>query len=116
MRYRIGIAAAALLVAGLLSSEQVQAAPIGTIVLDGQSSCFAGDVTGNLGGATACFGPIGSNDPGPSGGGYELMGMQFDFVAKQGTPGPLEGANIGLMVTPSGRSTVRNLGIRPHKV
>ena len=105
MRQKTRIAVGILLVAGLLGSGQAQAAPIGTIVLDGQPSCLAAYVTGNLGGATACFGPIGSNDPGPSGGGYQLMGMQFDYVAKQDTPGALDDPGIGLVVTPSGGAT-----------
>lgn len=60
------------------------------------------DVTGNLGGATECWGTFNGNDPGPSGGGFQVSGIQFDFVAKEemGTPPVWEGADIGLVVSP----------------
>lgn len=60
-----------------------------------------GDVVGNLGGATDCWGTFDGNDPGPNG---EIVvdGVAYKYVAKQNTPGDLEGADIGLVVTPSG--------------
>lgn len=87
------------------------------VVLDSTLQCSAGnaingivvgDVTGNKGGATDCWGTFAGNDPGPSGGGFEIDGMQFDFVAKQNAtpvkPGdPIyEGDDIGLKFTPAG--------------
>lgn len=54
------------------------------------------DVTGNLGGATDCFGTYDGNDPGP-GGTLELGTKVYEFVSKfdmdAGTP---EGDDIGL--------------------
>ena len=81
-----------------------QGAPI---VLDATNQCSQlhatggmaiGDVTGNAGGADDCWGLIGGNDAGPSGDGYQIGDMVFDFVAKKETPGALEGTDIGLNV------------------
>jgi len=55
-------------------------------------------VTGNAGGATDCWGTLTGNDPGPSGDGFEISGMTFDFLAKKDIGGPLEGVDIGLIV------------------
>ena len=85
-----------------------QAVPI---VLDGSIQCSLGnqqngiaigDVTGNAGGATDCWGTVNGNDPGPSGDGFDIGGMVFDFIAKEDTPGGLSGMNIGLDVAPDG--------------
>ncbi len=89
-----------------LSSKILAAA----IVLDATSQCSQSnattisktDVTGDLGGATDCWGAFTGNDPGPSGDGFSINGQIFDYVAKQNTPGALEGASIGLTVSPSG--------------
>ena len=60
------------------------------------------DVTGNMGGATDCWGTESGNDPGP-GGTISITGsgitgsLDFDFLAKIDDDG-LEGANIGLDV------------------
>ena len=40
------------------------------------------DVTGNVGGATQCFGTFEDNDPGPDGDGLLTNGMTFNFVSK----------------------------------
>ncbi len=89
-----------------LFSIAVTAAPI---VLDNSISCNAGnaingitvgDVTGNNGGANECWGTFNGNDPGPSGDGFDVGGLIFDFVAKEDTPGGLSGADIGLSVLP----------------
>ena len=81
------------------------------VVLDNTFMCSAGtatngiavtDVTGNHGGATECWGTLNGNDPGPSGTGFDIGGTIFDFVAKENTPGGLEGADIGLVVLPNG--------------
>lgn len=52
------------------------------------------DVTGNLGGATDCFGTYDGNDPGP-GGTLEYNGDVFEFVSKV-EDGITEGTDIGL--------------------
>lgn len=100
-----GLACAGALGMGLWSVG-AQAIPI---LLDSSTQCTAGnqeggifvmDVTGNNGGATDCWGTFNGNDPGPSGGGFDIDGMQFDFVAKENTPGLLEGEDIGLDVSP----------------
>lgn len=91
-----------------LLAVRAEAVPI---VLDSSIQCSlgnqnsgiaVGDVAGNAGGANECWGTLGGNDPGPSGDGFEIDGMLFDFIAKEDTPGGLEGANIGLSVSPSG--------------
>ena len=69
---------------------------------DAASGIAIGDVSGDLGGATDCWGAFNGNDPGPSGDGFLIGDMQYDFVAKENTPGSLEGLDIGLSVTPSG--------------
>ena len=46
-------------------------------------------------------GTFDGNHPGPSGDGFNINGMIFDFIAKENTPGVPEGANIGLDVTPN---------------
>lgn len=87
-----------------LSSEAVP------LLLDATIQCSEGkaingiaatNVTGNNGGATDCWGTFDGNDPGPSGDGFSIDGMNFDFIAKEDTPGGLEGIDIGLVVTPS---------------
>ena len=97
----VGLALAAL-------TTTAQAVPI---VLDSSIQCSAGnaqngiaidDVTGNAGGATDCWGTLDGNNPGPSGDGFDIGGMIFDFIAKEDTPGGLSGAIIGLDVTPDG--------------
>ena len=84
------------------------------IVLDSSLSCNLGnaingisvtDVTGNMGGANECWGTYNGNDPGPSGDGFSIGGTIFDFVAKENTPGILEGVDIGLVVNPDTGAT-----------
>lgn len=91
-----------------LLAMRAEAAPI---VLDDSIRCSLGnaingiqvsDVTGDLGGATDCWGTLDGNDPGPGGDGFEIAGMVFEFVAKEDTPGGLTGMNIGLDVSPDG--------------
>lgn len=103
--HRISIISLGLLA---LFAMRAEAAPI---VLDSSIQCSLGnaingisvtDVTGNLGGSTDCWGTLNGNDPGPSGDGFEIDGMVFDFVAKEDTPGGLTGMDIGLSVSPSG--------------
>ena len=81
------------------------------VVLDSSLSCNFGnalngiavtDVTGNMGGANECWGTFNGNDPGPSGDGFSVGGTIFNFVAKENTPGILEGMDIGLVVRPGG--------------
>lgn len=72
-----------------------------------QHGISTGDVTGNMGGSTDCWGAMGAgntgNDPGPSGGGFSIGGEIYDFIAKEdygsGTVG-----NIGLVVSPQAES------------
>lgn len=104
------------LMAGALGLSFSLAAHATTFTLDAAISCSAGgaqngiaigDVSGDNGGATECWGTYDGNDAGPSGDGYEIDGgpydgATFDFVAKQNTPGSTEGDDIGLTVTPSG--------------
>ena len=64
-----------------------------------------GDVWGNSGGATECWGTYDGNDSVNDG--FEVVGgtydgAKFDYVAKENTPGALEGSDIGLKVTPKG--------------
>ena len=73
------------------------------------------DVTGNLGGATECWGTFNGNDPGPAGEGFDIGGTIFDFVAKENTPGSLEGADIGLIVTPNGGAPTGTWEFDPSK-
>ena len=95
---------------GILALLAVRAEAI-PIVLDDSVRCGAGnalsgiaigDVTGDAGGATECFGTFDGNDPGPAGDGFEIFGMLFDFIAKEDTPGGLSGMDIGLNVFPDG--------------
>ena len=80
------------------------------IVLDDTNSCSAftatnGVAIGNVNAPEAavdCWGTFNGNTPGPSGDGFQIGDMIFDFVAKKNTPGILEGADIGLVVSPSG--------------
>ncbi|MEN8177098.1 MAG: PEP-CTERM sorting domain-containing protein [Pseudomonadota bacterium] len=106
VKYKIGMAFALLGVIGLFTTT-AGAVPI---VLDSAISCSTGitingidvtDVNGNNGGATDCWGTYDGNDPGPDGDGFDDGGTIFDFVAKQDLElGILEGADIGLVVTP----------------
>jgi hypothetical protein len=91
-----------------LFSLRAEAVPV---VLDSSIQCSLGnqenginisDVTGNKGGATDCWGTLDGKDPGPSGDGFSIDGMVYDFIAKEDTPGGLTGPNIGLVVSPSG--------------
>lgn len=59
------------------------------------------DVTEDAGGASDCWRTLSGNDPGPSGDGFDIDGMVFSFIAKQDTPGGLEGMDIGLSVSPA---------------
>jgi hypothetical protein len=94
------------------------------VVLDNSFMCSAGnavngiavtDVTGNLGGATECWGTLNGNAPGPSGEGFDIDGTIFDFVAKENTPGSLEGTDIGLIVTPNGGASSGTWEFDPSK-
>lgn len=94
------------------------------VTLDDTTRCGAGnavngiqvtDVTGNAGGATECWGTFDGNDPGPSGDGFDIGGVIFDFVAKEDTPGGLEGMDIGLSVTPSGGALTGEWSFDPAK-
>ena len=94
------------------------------IVLDSAISCNAGlptngitidDVTGDLGGASDCWGTLDGNDPGP-GGAFELNGTIFDFVAKDDLEGGgLSGVDIGLVVTPTTASQSGTWAFDPAK-
>lgn len=53
-----------------------------------------------VGGASECWGTFDGNDPGPSGDGFDINGMVFDFVAKKDQGGPLTGTDIRLVVGP----------------
>ena len=94
-----GFGVLSLILAGV---SVVQAGPI---ELDTTLSCndgnaingiAIGDVTGNMGGSTNCWGTFDGNDTGPSGDGYTMGTMEFQFLAKD--DGALEGAAIGLTV------------------
>lgn len=64
-----------------------------------------GDLTGNNGNPTNCFGTFSGNDPGPSGDGLMVGTMVFDFISKvDAENGSLvySGANIGLSITGDG--------------
>lgn len=55
------------------------------------------DVTGNIGGASDCWGTQDGNAPGPSGDGFETEGMLFEYLAKD--DGALDDpTNIGLVL------------------
>ncbi|MFV0514150.1 MAG: VPLPA-CTERM sorting domain-containing protein [Jhaorihella sp.] len=78
-----------------------------TMMLDDSTRCGAGsasngivvgDVTGNAGGASECWGTFDGNDPGPSGDGFQIGSAIYDLVAKKDIGGGLEGADIGLLV------------------
>lgn len=95
---------------GILALLAVRAEAV-PIVLDASIQCSLSnqqngiainDVTGNSGGASDCYGTLNGNDPGPSGDGFDIGGMLFDFIAKEDTPGGLEGMSIGLNVSPDG--------------
>lgn len=102
-------------VAGLmLLSLSAQAVPV---LLNGSNSCSSGnsingistgDVTGNAGGSSECYGTFDGNDPGPSGDGFDIGGNIFDFISKlditDGGGTILDGANIGLSITGAGGS------------
>ena len=83
------------------------------LVLTSSTQCSAGnatsiaidDVTGDAGGASDCWGTIIGNDPGPSGVGFDIDGTIFDYVAKLDIDDGLDGADIGLVVTPDARGT-----------
>lgn len=101
--------AAAALIAGTGLFTTSQIAYSATVVLSDSISCNAGtpthgvqlnDVTGNLGGASNCWGTYGGNDPGPSGDGFSIAGTLFDFVAKKDAEGDTDGQYIGLTFTP----------------
>lgn len=76
-----------------------------------------GDVTGNNGGPTDCWGTFGSegNPLNTPKDGFLLGGMQFDLVAKEDTPGGLSGTDIGLSVTPSGGALTGDWSYDPTK-
>ena len=81
-----------------------------TVALDGMvcsnsdaiNGITVGDVTGNLGGASECFGTYDGNDPGPDGS-FSYDGTVYDFLAKD--DGSLEGVDIGLDVEFLGNNT-----------
>jgi hypothetical protein len=102
---RISVASLGILA---LLSMRAEAVPI---VLDSSTQCSVGnqqnsiavgDVTGNAGGSSDCWGTFGGNTPGPSGDGFDIDGTIFDFIAKEDTPGGLSGMDIGLDVSPDG--------------
>jgi len=84
-----------------------------TFTLDDSTRCGAGnasnsitigDVTGNAGGANECWGTFDGNDPGPSGDGFEIDGMVYDFLVKE--EGGIEGNDyVGLEVTSIGATS-----------
>ena len=87
---------------GILAVATADAAPL---LLDDSTRCGAGnaqngialgDVTGDAGGATECWGTFNGNDPGPSGDGIDIGGTIFDFVSKD--DGVLTGADIDLNI------------------
>ena len=89
-------------------SLSVSAAPV---ILGNSTNCSVGnaiegiaigDVFGNNGGATDCWGTFDGNDPGPSGDGFDIDGTIFDFVAKKDIGGSLSGTDIGLVVGSNG--------------
>ena len=90
-----------------MQSASVEAA----FVLDDQPNCSGSgsggnaingitlsDVTGNAGGSSECWGTFNGNDP--TNAGFEYDGTTYDFIAKENTPGSLEGFDIGLSLTP----------------
>lgn len=83
------IAATAALAGGLMLSAQ--AASAASITLESLGQCSAdpstatngivvGDVTGNLGGATDCWGTVDGNDP--EGDGFTYAGVSYGFISK----------------------------------
>ena len=70
-----------------------------------QNGIAIGDVTGNAGGATNCWGTLDGNDPGPSGDGFDIDGMTYDFISKLDTPGGPDGTDIGLAVSGGGTTS-----------
>ena len=84
---------------GLLFASTASAIPT---VLDDTLRCGAGnaehialtDVTGNAGNPSECWGAFDGNDTGPSGDGYSINGMTYEFVSKINTPGGVEGQDV----------------------
>ena len=120
MKVKAGVIAALIGISGLFAGT-VSAVPT---VLDSTIQCSLGnqqnginisDVTGNNGGASDCWGTLDGNDPGPSGDGFIIGSTVFDFVAKKDTPGALEGADIGLTVTPDGGALSGDWAYDPAK-
>lgn len=81
------------------------------IVLGDASRCTLGassdgvsvsDVSGNLGNALDCWGAFKGNDAGPSGDGYLVDDLLYEFVAKYEMDGAWEGSDIGLTVSADG--------------
>ena len=95
-------------VAATISIGSFGAASAASVVLDDSIRCGAGaaisgiavtDVTGNAGGATECWGTLDGNDPGPSGDGFVMGSMTFDYLAKKDVGGELDDpSGIGLVV------------------
>lgn len=105
------------LISGILLFASSASATV--ITLDPLASCnegvatndiAVGDVTGDLGGASNCWGAYEGNDPGPDGA-FQIGSTIFDFIAKENM-GPVtdldhwEGADIGLLVSPNDGSAV----------
>ncbi len=120
MKIKYGLLA---LLGGALGLISVPALAV-PLLLDDTVRCGAGnatngiavgDVTGNVGGANECWGTFDGNDPGPSGDGFQIGSMVFDFVAKEDTPGGLEGVDIGLDVSPEGGAPSGTWSIDPSK-
>lgn len=106
---------------GLAAAGAASAVPF---VLNDSTRCGAGnaangiaigDVTGNAGGASECWGAFAGNDSNLASDGFDIGGTIFQFVAKENTPGILEGADIGLSVTPNTGALIGNWSYDPLK-
>jgi hypothetical protein len=105
-----------LLIAATVAALSVGgAAWAATVDLDSLGNCglgsatngiSTGDVTGNLGGSTDCWGTASGNDSQQTGvatdgsSNFETGGMLYSFVSKKDIGGGITGIDIGLTVTP----------------
>ena len=84
------------------------AASAATVALTASTQCSegnavngitVGDVTGDAGGASECWGTFDGTDPGPSSDGFQIGTTVYGFVAKNDIDDGLSGADIGLTVS-----------------
>ncbi len=106
--FKLNMKITSLLAAVILTASGFVWSADAATVLTSSTQCSAGnadhgistgDVTGNAGGSSDCWGAFKGNDPGPSGDGIEIDQTVYDFTAKIdfGAGGNvLSGTDIGL--------------------